>query len=153
MYWPRFLLKNLYGIAVIGILLWAMIDSLVHRTEGHWRGIGALWAVIAVLFALAVFRTRRETAREFGRLNATLADWVTLGPDGITFDGPNGATAFQPWGNYKGWRPGTQVILVERSQGEGFTMLAFSQLSESERQVLQGILESHIRIKTLSGYV
>ena len=126
-------MKNWYGIVVIGLLLWVMIDSLVRGTEIHWRGVGALWAVIAALFALVVFRTRRETAREFARLNATLPDWVTLGPEGLKFDGPNGATAFQPWGNYKSWRRGKEVILLDRWQGEGFTMLAFSQLSESER--------------------
>jgi hypothetical protein len=35
---------------------------------------------------------------------------INLTTEGIKLDGPDGATAFLPWHNFKGWREGRQVV-------------------------------------------
>jgi hypothetical protein len=91
----------------------------------------------------AVYSTKKGMAREFTRLNITLPDWVTLSNDGIKFDSSNGATSFYPWSNFKGWREGRRVLLMDQSQG-GFVIRPISDLADVERQALRDTLRSHL---------
>jgi hypothetical protein len=94
MYWPRLPLANWYGLALLSILLWASIDTLVQRTKVNGRGFGIAWAIVAAIAGWAIFSTKRGMAKEFTTLHATLPDWITVGNGGLNFDGLNGATAF-----------------------------------------------------------
>jgi hypothetical protein len=46
MYWPRLLLANWYGLALILALIWATISGLFGGTNPNWRFIAILWAVL-----------------------------------------------------------------------------------------------------------
>ncbi len=141
-YWPRLLLASWSSLAILGITLFVSIDGLVHGTQVHWKGIGIVWAIIGGSYGWAYYRSKRTMAKEFVALEASLPDWIMLENDGLRFDGPNGATAFQPWSNYKGWREEGRVILLDRAEGRGFTMLPVAAISEVERQSLRTMLNS-----------
>jgi hypothetical protein len=143
-YWPRLLLANWYGFALLGIILFATVDALAHGTKVNWKGFGIIWGIIGAIFGWAYYRSKRSMAKEFAALSASLPDWMFLENGGIRFDGPNGATAFQPWANYKGWREKGRVILIDRAQNKGFTVLLVSALSETERQSLRAMLDSSV---------
>lgn len=143
-YWPRFVLENWYGMAIICILLWASIGGLMGKIHPNWRLVGPMWAVVAAFVALAIYRTKRRMTGEFTRLNATLPDWIHLANDGLKFEGPGGASAFQSWGDFKGWREGGRVMLVDRVEGHGFVILPVGDVSEAERQALRDTLRSQL---------
>jgi len=140
MYWPKLLLKNWYGLAVLGILTWATILGLIGKAKLNWEGIGLVWAVIVALFSWSFYRARTETVREFEQLNARLPDWITVADKGVTLSGPDGATGFLPWNHFSGWREGRRVLLLDRTQECGFVILPIGELSESERQGLRELL-------------
>ena len=114
-YWPKLLASNWYGVLLLCAVIWATVEGLLGATHPDWRGIGILWAVILGIVGWVFYRTKKGMAKEFSQLNTTLPDWVSLVDDGVKLNGPQGATAFQPWNNYKGWREGKRVMLLDRS--------------------------------------
>ena len=82
-------------------------------------------------------------AKEFMQLNVSLPDWINLESNGVKQDGPSGATSFQPWSNFKGWREGKRVIVLNLKT-QGFLMLPVFEISEMERESIRGILRMHI---------
>jgi hypothetical protein len=144
MHWLKLLLANWYGTALILILVWGTISGLMGQTKPNWRAITLVWVVVAGIVLWAVYRTKRARARKLTQLNATLPDQVSLTTEGVKLDGPSGATGFLPWRNFKGWREGSQVVLVDQSQGDRFVILPVQQLSEIERQSIREFLQSHI---------
>lgn len=143
-YWLKLLLGNWYGIALLLIVVWATISGLLGQTNPNWRAVALIWALLAGIVLWAVYRTKRARAREFKQLNATLPDQVSLTNDGVKWDGPNGATGFLPWRNFKGWRQGRRVVLVDEREGNRFVILPVAQLSEVERLPIRQLLRSHI---------
>jgi hypothetical protein len=146
MYWPRLLLANWYGLALILALIWATISGLFGGTNPNWRFIAIFWAVLGGIVLWVVYSTKRTMAREFSQLNATLPDHLNLTTDGVKIDGPNGASAFLPWRTFKGWREGRRVVLIDQSQGNSVVILPVAQLSEIERLSIRQYLQSHIPV-------
>src|SRR5437868_8530463 len=140
MYWPKFVLANWYGIALLALVVWATIAGLLGAMKPNWRAVGIIWLVIGAIFTWSFYRARTGSTREFSQLNAGLPDWITMANDGITFDGPDGAKSFQPWGSFKSWRAGQRVFLIDRSQ-EGFVILPVADLSDVQRQTLRQLLD------------
>ena len=144
MYWPKLLLANWYGLALILALMWATISGFFGSTNPNWRDIAIMWAVAVGIVLWALYSTKREIAREFTQLNATLPDHLSLTTEGLKIDGPNGASAFLPWRTFKGWREGRRVVLIHQSQGNSAVILPVAQLSEVERLSLRQYLQSYI---------
>lgn len=144
MYWPRLLLTNWYGLALILALIWATISGVLDATNRNWRFITIAWAAVGGIVVWVVYSTKGTMASEFSQLNATLPDYLNLTADGVKIDGPNGASAFLPWRTFKGWREGRTVVLIDLSQGKNVVILPVAQLSESERLSIRQLLESHI---------
>jgi hypothetical protein len=144
MYWPKLLLANWYGVALILALIWATISGLFGWTNPNWRFMAIWWAVLGGIVLWVVYSTKRTMAREFSQLNATLPDHLNLTTDGVKIDGPNGASAFLPWRTFKGWREGRRVVLIDQSQGNSVVILPVAQLSEIERLSIRQYLQSHI---------
>ena len=143
-YWPKLLLANWYGIGLFLMVTWGTISGLLGQTKPNWTAVAIIWAVIAAIVAWAVYRTKRARVRELTQLNADLPDHVYLTSDGLKWDGPDGATGFLPWRNFKGWREGKRVVLVDKIDGSRFVMLPVGHLSEIERLPIRQYLSSHI---------
>jgi hypothetical protein len=143
-YWPRLIMANWYGAGIVCILLWVTVDGLIHGTKVNWKGIGIVWAILAAIVGWAYYTTRRSTATEFNALSTSLPDWITPANDGLRFDGPNGANAFQPWSGYTRWREGKRVIVLYRTQGNGFTMLPIADLSDADLHGLRTMLQTSL---------
>jgi Na+/melibiose symporter-like transporter len=144
LYWPRLLLANWYGAALVAVLVWATGSALLGNTEFNWRAMGAIWTVIVAIVAWSAYSVRRERAQEFAPLNATLPDRIVFTDEGVTWDGPDGARGFLPWRHFNGWREGRRVVLVDRARTKSAVMLSVAHLSDLERQPIRHFLRSHI---------
>ena len=150
-YWPKFLLKNWYGIALLSLVLWATVAGLVGSAKPNWKGLSVAWAVIFAIVVWTLIRTRSANADNLAKLNANFADSITITSDGLRFEGPNGATGFQPWKNFSRWREGQTVMILYRPAGEGFFILPLEGLSDVERRSLLGMLASNLGANDLRG--
>jgi len=144
MYWLKLLLRNLYGLLLLILVAWITISGLLGYTKPNWRALGIMWAVVAAIIAWVVYNSRKAQTKRLSKLNAALPDHINLANDGVKMDGPNGATGFLPWGNFKGWREGNRVILLHKSEGKNSVLLPVAQLSEMEREQLRQLLRSQI---------
>src|SRR5580704_4272010 len=144
LYWPKLVLANWYGTAVILIVLWATISGAVGQTKPNWRAVSIIWAVVVGIVLWAYYSTKRKEERELAELNAALPDRIRLTTEGLKSECPSGATGFMPWTNLKGLREGQRVILLDQLQGKLFVMLPVAQLSEIERLSVRQNLQSHI---------
>jgi len=145
-YWAKFILANWYGLALMLAVLWATVAGVTGTTKPNWRAIGIIWAVIAVVIAWSIYRTKTATERELSRLNSTLPDSIALTSDGLWFEGPNGASEFQPWRNFSRWREGQRVAILYRSEGTGFVILPVADLPGGELQSLRDLLQSALSL-------
>jgi hypothetical protein len=143
-YWPKILLANWYGILLLLAIGWATISGFLGYTKPNWRAVAIIWVVIAAIIVWSVYRVKRGESRGLAQLNSRLPDQVTLTNDGVKMDGPNGATGFLPWRNFKGWREGRQVILLDQSQGNQVVILPIAQLSEIQHQQVRQFLQSQV---------
>jgi hypothetical protein len=144
MYWVKFFVANWYGCALIAIVIWATISGLLGQIKPNWRAVALLWLIVVAMVSWVVYRTKRSRAKQLARLNATLPDYISLTTDGVKLDGPDGATSLLPWRNFKGWREGKQVILIEQNGEHRFVMLPLGESSESDRQSVRQFLQSNI---------
>jgi hypothetical protein len=114
------------------------------QTKPNWGAVAVIWAVLVGIVLWSYYSTHRKQARELTQLNATLADNIILTNDGVKFDGPDGATGFLPWRNFKGWREGERVLLIDKCEGNSSVMIPIAHLSEIERLPVRQFLQSHI---------
>ena len=143
-YWAKLALRNWYGIAVLVAVAWGTIAGLLGQTKPNWASLDIIWAVVVAILIWSIYRAKQGQARTLTKLNAALADRVSLTNDGVKMDGPNGASRFLPWVNFKGWREGKRTFLLDQVQENQFVILPVAQLSEIERQQLRGLLRSQI---------
>lgn len=143
-FWPKVVYRNAYTVLFVGAILGATIAGLVGATHPKWGALGIAWLFVLALTAWVVFRVRRATQKQWKRLNGALPDWIDLSDKGMKMDGPNGASSFQPWANFKGWREGQRVILVDRAQAGGPVVLPVANMSEAAREPIRQLLQSHL---------
>ncbi|MFZ0211301.1 MAG: hypothetical protein WAL55_01190 [Candidatus Acidiferrales bacterium] len=143
-YWAKVLFANWYGILLLAAVIWATISGMLGYTNPNWRAVGIMWAVVAAIVLFAVYKTRVGRPRVLTKLNSSLPDYINLANDGVKLDGPNEATSFIPWRNFKGWREGQLVVLIDQTEGNRFVILPVGQLSEIERQQTRQLLQSQI---------
>jgi hypothetical protein len=125
---------------------WTVTTAYLARHPSEWQHVALMWGGLAALILWALYNQKRTRARQLDQLNAMRPDQMTLTNDGVKCDGPNGATALVPWRNFKSWREGRRIMLVERSEGKRFVMLPVSQLSEIERMPIRQFLQGHISV-------
>jgi YcxB-like protein len=143
---PLIGLRTLYGVGLLVAIGWATVEGLLGRTKPNWQAVSIIWLVIAALFVWSVYSAKQGRAKMLTQLNSVLADQVILANDGVKMDGPNGATRFLPWTNFKGWREGSRTILLDQTQANQFVILPVARLSELECQRLRGLLQSQIPV-------
>lgn len=143
-YWPKILLTNWYGLALLLALIWATITQFVHKDSSHLTGLALAWLLVVGIVGWAFYSVKRSTAKEYRTLTETSPDLVTIAPDGVHFDGPSGANAFSPWSHYRSWREGKKVVLLSRSLGGGFTMIPVGDLLPAERETLRKLLMRYL---------
>lgn len=143
-YWGKLALRNWYGIGLLVAVAWGTIAGFLGQTKPNWPALGIIWAVIAAILGWSFYRAKQGQAKALTRLNAALSDQVTLANDGVKMDGPNGATRFLPWANFKGWREGARTVLLDQAQANQFVILPIAKMSEIEWQQLRSLLKSQI---------
>ena len=144
-YWLKVVLANWYATALLIIVLWGTISGLIGQTKPNWQGLAIVWAILIALFLWAFYRAKRRRTQQLTQLNATLPDEVNLTSDGIKWSGPNGATGSMPWSNFKAWREGRRVMLIDQTQGNRVVILPIATLSDIDRIPIRQFLQSHIQ--------
>ena len=147
MYWPKLILANWYGVLLLCAVVWGTIEGLLGNTHLNWAAVIVIWGVISTIFGWSFYRVHKSERRDFQQLNAGLPDWLAIEEQGIKSDGPNGASGFRPWSNFKGWREGRRVILLDLTN-DGFVILPVAEQSETERNSTRRLLGSHIQVHT-----
>jgi len=142
-YW---LFMSFWGVIMVFMTLraWNITTKVLARTPSAWQMAMVVWGATAAIILYAYYNQGRVRSRQLMQMNATRPDEMELVNEGLKCDGPNGATALIPWRNFKGWREGRQVMLVERAEGNRFFILPVAQLSELERTSIRQFLQSHI---------
>jgi|SRR5579884_1185019 len=142
-YWLKVLAVNWYGIVLLGAIVGATVAALMGKTHPNWTGLGVLWLVIAAIVVWISYRTKKSSIKGLAALNATRPDWISLEDSGVKTNGPNGATTFQPWSSFKGWRESKRTLLLDM-QNDSFMLLSIAEFPASERQGIRQLLDSHI---------
>lgn len=143
-YWLKFLLRNWYGVVLLGFISFGTFIGLLEPKEVNWRAIGILWAIIAAIFGWSFYSVRRSEMRELADLNRALPSSYTLAPQGLKSEGPDGANAFQPWAAFNGMREGRRVVLLLMDGDKRFVMLPTARLQHTERQQFHDLLKSYV---------
>jgi hypothetical protein len=145
-YWPKLLLKNWYGLALLGVLAWATIAPLLDPgPRGYLRPLGIIWLVVGAIFVWAYTSTMRTRKRNYAAINLRSPDWVTLEGHGVRFDHLSGETSFYPWDLYKGWREGEKVVLLDMRAERGSQILPIGDLPVSEKSRLVDISQTSVK--------
>jgi len=142
-YWVRIFYVTAM-VPLLGWRTWKFSSVLLSRTPPDWPPVAVLVAVFTCFIPVSVYLRRRTRSQQLTQLNRSRPDQITLTNDGIKCDGPNGATSLVPWRNFKGWRKGRRVVLVERSDGNRYVILPVAPLSDIERQPIRRFLQSQI---------
>ena|ERR1700689_4449935 len=142
-YWLNFSLW-LAAMVYATVRGWTATTAYLARRPSDWHLVALIWGAMAGVILYALYNQKQTRTRQLSQLNATRPDQMTFTNDGMKFDGPNGATALVPWRNFKGWREGQRVVLVEQSDGNRFVMLPVAKLSDIERLPIRQFLRSHI---------
>jgi hypothetical protein len=143
-YWPNILLENCWGIAIILAILWLTILGLLGETNPDWLVLSLIWAAVAVILAWKFYRTKRMQTWDFEEMNARVPDQLNFTYDGLEWRGPLGRTGFVPWANFKTWREGNRVVLLEEFQVGQFVILPVQHFSEPERVLIRQTLVKHV---------
>jgi hypothetical protein len=143
-YWPKLLIQNLYGLLIVGVLLWTTSAAAMAGEREHWRARIVIWLVIAGLFGWVLVSARRSRRKELVKLNAGLPDRIHLVPTGIQSHNVNGAMSFPPWSALRGWRSTSKVILLDLTESEAFIILPIAQLASSDVALLRGMVSSQL---------
>lgn len=131
-YWARFVI---YPFVIGSLIGWIGVTVWGWHNR-NWFAVGSA-LFVTVLFIALHYCVDREKERELKRLNATLAEWITVLPDGVRFEEADGVTVFIPWVHYKTYQEGERVIWVKPpNKGQG-TMLPISSLSDIDKQALR----------------
>jgi hypothetical protein len=156
MYWPKLLLKNLYGLLLLCAVIWATVAGLIGATHPNWGAVGCIWLVIAGIVAWAFWSSKKSMAKEAAQLNATLPDTLIFESSGVKLKLSAGATAFHPWQSFCGWREGERVILLDKHDNT-FLIVPVAAMSgierDSFRQFLHGTIASASTVSPIGGVV
>jgi hypothetical protein len=142
-YWLKLVAASWYGILLLGVILWATVAGLVGASHPNWTGLAGIWVVIAGIVAWSFHSTKRTSAKELAALDAARPDWIGLEHPGVTLNGPKGATAFQPWNSFTGWREGKRVLLLDMEAGR-FIIVSVAELPEGEKQSIRQLLDLYV---------
>ena len=143
-YWLKLIAANWYGAALFLAVVWATVSGLLGQTKPNWSAVMIIWIIIVAILSWSISRTKRMRMRELKEINAAPPDQVNLTSDGVKWNGPTGGTGFLPWRNFKGWREGRRVLLIEQREGSSAIILLVAHLSEIERQPIRQFLQFHI---------
>jgi hypothetical protein len=126
------------------ILFIMTIIKSFRQANINWTMISFECLGLATGLLISIYVINRARAQRLSQLNATRPDKISLIDDGVKYDGPNGAISLFPWTNFKGWREGRRIMLIERTQGNKFVILPVASLSEFERIPIRQFFQSHI---------
>jgi hypothetical protein len=126
-YWPAFAFKNLYGIALIALLLvggcYRFVKSLFAPTPDlPHAAVGLLLMLTPIgLFWWLRCRDIRTAMEMLAKINPLI---LTFDADGLRTLEKSGAQNFMPWPGYDGFREGRKVILLREAETQQYRVVS-----------------------------
>ncbi len=142
-YWPKLLLRNVYGLLLVIAILWGTIAKVMSGNREHWIGLSLIWLVIAAIAVWAVLSSQRTYEKAFTNLHKQLPDWLIFDDEGMRTEIKSGRITFHPWNTITAWQEGRLLIRLTMAEG-GFMFIPFSDMPPTDRNNLQVILRMHI---------
>ncbi|MGH6876846.1 MAG: YcxB family protein [Rhizomicrobium sp.] len=143
--WLKLALTNAHAVLFLVLAVWATVAAPLDRIHPDWGIIGVVWAAAITVDLGSIYSSRRARPRALMRLNKTRVEKISFDGSGISWSAADGASGFLPWQNFKGWREGKRVMVVDQTQGNRPLFLPIADLSESDRISLRHFLHSSIR--------
>ena len=143
-YWPKLLMRNLYGFLLLGVFALVTINAALTHAHTNWKVFGTIWLVVAALFAWAMFNSRHAVRKDLAGYNASAPDFFEIDEQGLRTERANGSTTSHPWKAFRSWGDGSSVILLFLKKGTFVQIVPLSDVPALEAEFLRGTLNSHL---------
>jgi hypothetical protein len=146
-YWPAFVFRNLYGIALVCLFIaggcLALVRSLFAPVRDILRAAGGLLLILIPIGVFAWLRSRdiRTAAEMLARINPLI---LTFEPNGLHTLEKSGASNFMPWSGYDGFREGNRVILLRETETQQFRVVAKQTVPAEAVEHLRSAIRSRL---------
>ena len=131
-------------IIYAGVVIVLLVESFRHHGRIPPQLIAIRVLILVLVAAVVFYRIRKSSRDSVAKIDSSLPDSIRLESGGVRLDGPYGAQSFQPWTSYTGYREGTHIVLLQRTEKDLYNVLAISALSPPERDALRGLLQSYL---------
>ncbi len=143
-YGRRMALSYLRLIIYAALVIAILFETFVRHAHVPPALLYSRILILVLIGGASYYRYRKGSREAVANLDASLPDALTLSPQGVRLEGPNGAQGFQPWVNYTGFREGEHVILLQRKEKGLYNVLPISNLGGGERENLWSMLGSYL---------
>jgi len=146
--WPLFMVENLYGIILIGMLIIGGLYALFTNLWGPSRDLSraALGLLMAAGPTLAWWwNYRRESRKAVKALDALNPIKLRFTAEGLHTTERNGATNFAPWSIYAGYREGKTIFLLQDATLSQYRVIPAGGLSAYRVGQIRSAIQSCLR--------
>jgi hypothetical protein len=143
-WWPKFLMRNLYGLLLLGVFALVTIHAALTHAHTNWKVFGTLWFVVAALFVWAMVNSRHAVKKDLASYNAGAPGSFEIDKEGLRTERANGFTSLQPWKAFRSWQDGSSVILLFSGKGNFLQIVPLSDTRPLEAESLRDTLNSYL---------
>ena len=143
-YWPKFQLRNAYGVLLIAMLVAGTIVKVISRQTSGWGGLAAVWLVLGGILWWVVVRSRKQVAAAREQWRRGSSDIVLLDEDGVRTQSADGTQSVRPWGALAGWTDLGRVALIRIAGGDQLIALPVGELDPAQRAGATTLLRAHL---------
>jgi hypothetical protein len=141
--WPLFVLRNLYGIGLLGLLIYAVLLNL-FSSDPHPDKAGYAAIVLAAFVGVGWWRVRRDSLKEKGSLDKINPVRFNIETDGVRITMRSGSAIFSPWNEFASFREGKSLFLILGTQPKSYQIIPKNGLSAHDVDRLRSYLTAQI---------
>ena len=138
-FWFKFFAANWYASFICVAVIVVDVNKMAHGQAPRWDLTALLLAVCGALMGYSWFRWNTKVSNSL-RASTARIESLSLDGDGVRVTLRSGTTTFIPWSSYTKWVEGKAVFVVTGKDGA-----AILPIDDGNREVLRGLLSSHIR--------
>lgn len=146
-YWPAFLFKNLYGLALMAAILFGGCSLLIKSLFASRPDLprAALGLLLVAAPVMVFWWYRRRDLRTAGEMLAAINPLkLTFDAEGLHTCEKNGARNFVPWSSYDGFREGRYVILLRENQTKQYRVVPKNTVPECDAEQVRSAIRSRL---------
>jgi hypothetical protein len=140
-FWWKAALGNVRAIIYLVVLIVFIATRISGGRTIDWKEVAVLCGLVALFFALYLFRLHRTIEKNATTLNEGCSS-LTIDGQGVTAETTNGSRTFTPWSAVKRWREGKLVFTI--GDAKTFRAVPKAALGEMQSGELRSMLQSQI---------